>query len=134
VAIAGAGLALFYAIPQTVVSVTYGSAFVSAAPYVFRYGAAMSVLGMTNLVVTYGIGLHRFTFVWPLLAMALCEPLAIALLHRTLDQVIDVLLVVNLSALALCLAASAMGPKSAAAVSADSETVRDCRASETFAG
>jgi len=93
----------------------------------------MSVLGMTNLVVTYGIGLHRFTFVWPLLAMALCEPLAIALLHRTLDQVIDVLLVVNLSALALCLAASAMGPKSAA-VSADSETVRDCRASETFAG
>ncbi len=105
-ALAGAGLCVFYLIPQTVVQVTYGAAFVGAAPYIFKYGLAMSLLGTTNVVVTYRIGLHRFAFVWPLLGVAALEPLAIAFFHWTLTSVIDVLLAVNVAALGLCLVRS----------------------------
>lgn len=127
--LAGAGLAVFFLAPRAVVTITYGSAFVSAAPYVFKYGAAMSVLGITNVVVNYGVGLHRFNFLLPLLAMAICEPLAISVLHSSLGQVIDVLLAVNAAALGLCLVLVVTGRKLAPAVSADSETARGYTAS-----
>ncbi len=78
----------------------------SQAPYIFKYGLAMSLLGTTNVVVTYRIGLHRFAFVWPLLGVAALEPLAIAFFHWTLTSVIDVLLAVNVAALGLCLVRS----------------------------
>jgi O-antigen/teichoic acid export membrane protein len=128
-ALAGVGLALFYIIPQTVVRVTYGAAFVGAAPYIFKYGLAMSLLGTTNVVVTYKIGLHRFAFVWPLLAMAVAEPIAIVFFHRTLTSVIDVLLIVNFVALTLCLVSSAKGRRLEQAASAGSEMAQGCTAS-----
>lgn len=126
---AGGGLALFFLIPKTVVSITYGSAFIAAAPYIFRYGLAMSLLGATGVVATYAIGLHRFAFVVPLLALAACEPLAIVLFHRTLSDVVNILLAINFAAFVLCAAGLAMGPKSASAVAADSEMARGYTAS-----
>jgi len=111
-ALSVAGLVVFLKVPQLVIRVTYGAAFVNAAPYLFRYGAAMSLLGITNVVVTYKIGLHRYNFVWPLIAMAICEPLAIHFFHSSLTSIINVLLVVNAVALTLCL----LGEKSGIAI------------------
>jgi hypothetical protein len=108
-AMSAGGLAVFLVAPQLVIRVTYGAAFVSAATYLFRYGAAMSLLGITNVVVTYKIGLHRYNFVWPLIAMAICEPLAIQLFHSSLTSTINVLLVVNAIALTLCLLSEKSG-------------------------
>jgi len=117
-----AGLAIFYVTPVAVVRMTYGNAFVGAAPYLFAYGAAMSLLGVTNVVVTYRIGLHRFAFVWPLLTAAAAEPLAIAFFHQTLWTVVNVILAINLAALLLCLTGIAKGRTSEPAVLEDSET------------
>jgi O-antigen/teichoic acid export membrane protein len=104
--LAGLGLAVFYLVPETIIRMSYGAAFVSAAPFLFEYGIAMSLLGITNVVVTYKIGLHRYGFVGPLLAVAILEPLAIVLFHRTLGGVILILLAVNAAALAFCLLGS----------------------------
>ena len=113
VALAASGLAVFLAAPQFVVRVTYGAAFVGAASYLFKYGLAMSLLGITNVVVTYKIGLHRYNFVWPLVCTAVSEPIAIQYFHTSLWSVINVLLAVNAVALTLCF----LGEKSGIAVS-----------------
>ena len=129
VALAGIGLAVFWFAPQAVIRVTYGSAFVGASRYLFEYGVAMSLLGMTGVVVTYRIALHRFAFVWPLVAMAISEPLAIALFHGTLSSVINVLLFVNIAALVLCLIDSPKARSLGAVVAADSGRAPDYTAS-----
>jgi len=97
------GLAVFFLAPGLIVRMTYGAAFADSALYIFYYGAAMGFLGITNVLVTYKIALHRYGFVWPLAAMAVCEPLAIQFLHATLWMVIGVLFTVNALAFGLCL-------------------------------
>jgi O-antigen/teichoic acid export membrane protein len=128
-ALAGVGLAVFYLVPQIVIRITYGAAFIGAAPYLFEYGVAMSLLGITNVVVTYKVGLHRFGFVGPLLAMAVIEPLAIAFFHPTLNAVIHVLLAANAAALLFCLIDSPKARLLGAVVAADSGTAPDYTAS-----
>jgi O-antigen/teichoic acid export membrane protein len=87
------GLALLQLAPTFVVRVMSGAAFLAAAPYVFPYGVAMAMLGAVTVVVNYKIGLHRFDFLAPLLAVAVCEVVAIALFHATLTDVVRVVLV-----------------------------------------
>jgi len=101
VAFAGLGLALFFIEPRLIVRLTYGSAFLPAAKYIFVYGLAMSLLALTNLVVTYKIALHRHDFVWPLLTSVALQAVGIALFHRTLWMVVDVMLFVGVFSLAL---------------------------------
>ena len=97
------GLAVFYVAPQLVVKVTYGAAFLPAARYIFAYGVAMTLLAATNVVVSYKIGLHRYNFVVPLIALAILEPLGIHLFHASLWEVIDVLIAGNALAFGLCM-------------------------------
>ena len=96
-------LGVFFLFPNTVVRVTYGADYALAAQYIFRYGVAMSLLGMSNVLVNYAVGMHRFAVVWPLAAIAIAEPVAITFFHTTLNSVINVLLATNLAATVLCL-------------------------------
>ncbi len=97
------GLAVFYVVPNAVVRLTYGAAFVPAAPYIFTYGVAMTLLATTNVVMTYRIGLHRYGFVLPLIAIAIIEPVGLSIFHATLWSAIHVLLACNFIALVSCL-------------------------------
>lgn len=97
------GLVAFLLIPQFIVRVTFGAAFMPAARYIFAYGVAMSFLALTNVVVTYKIALHRFDFVLPLLAAVVLEPVGIYLFHTSLSSVITVVIAVTGFALLLTL-------------------------------
>jgi O-antigen/teichoic acid export membrane protein len=108
-AFAAAGLALFFTVPGTIVKITYGAAFLPAAQYIFVYGVAMSLLAATNVIVTYKIGLHRYNFVLPVVAVAILEPVGIHLFHATLWQVIQVLLAGNALAFGLTLLRTPFG-------------------------
>lgn len=96
------GLALFLFVPDAVVRVTFGAAFLPAAKYIFAYGVAMSLLGLTNVVVTYKIGLHQYDFIAPLVAAVLVETLGIYAFHTTLWSVIGVMIGVGVLALVFC--------------------------------
>jgi O-antigen/teichoic acid export membrane protein len=96
------GLALFFFLPGLIVRFTYGTSYLPAAKYIFAYGVAMSLLCLTNVVVMYKIGLHRFDFVVPLLVAVGAEAAGIYLFHSTLWSVITVVAVVNALALVLC--------------------------------
>lgn len=90
-AICGAGLVTLSFVPGTIVTLMAGHAFAGAAPFVFSYGLAMTLLGVTSVVVAYKVGIHRFDFVPFLLVVAAGEIVAIASYHPSLAAVIAVL-------------------------------------------
>ncbi|MDQ6826564.1 MAG: oligosaccharide flippase family protein [Candidatus Eremiobacteraeota bacterium] len=76
-----------------IVTLIAGSAYLSVAPYLLRYGFAMTMLGSATVVANYKIGLHRFSFIVALSVAAISEIVAIYVFHRTLNQVINILVI-----------------------------------------
>ncbi|GAC1310237.1 MAG: oligosaccharide flippase family protein [Vulcanimicrobiaceae bacterium] len=95
----GVGLVAYYLFPTLVITTLAGASFAPAAPYVFSYGLAMVFLACLNVVVVYKIGIHRFDFLIPLAVAAVGEIVAMTLHHKTLFDVIAVLIVGNAFAL-----------------------------------
>ncbi len=96
----GTGLAIFALFPRFIVTALGGAAFASAAGHVFPYGLAMCALALLQVVIYYKISIHRFDFILPLVLAVFFEWIGIRLWHGGIDQVIRVLIVVNVLALA----------------------------------
>ncbi len=96
---AGAGLLVYAFFPGPIVTALAGSAFASAAPLVFPYGVAATLLAGLNTIVFFKVGLHRFDFLVPVACVLLGELVAIVLRHATPQQVIEILIVGNSLAL-----------------------------------
>lgn len=101
--ICGCGLAVLAVAPEFALRVMSGSAFLAAAPLVFPYACAMTLLGVTNVMVVYNVGLHRFGFVLPLCGVLAGEIATISILHGSLLQVIWILIVGHAAAAATTL-------------------------------
>lgn len=102
VLMSGAALILFGVEPVYTVRILAGRAFVAGAPYVLQYDAAMCLLAVVTLLVNFKIGIHRFGFLYGLGAIVVCEIVAVALFHRTLWDVIHILLAGNALAVLAC--------------------------------
>ncbi len=106
VVLAAAGLVIFRYAPGTVVETLTGSAYLAAAPLLFPYGVASSLLAVLNTVVLYRIGIHRFGFVVPLSLVAAAELIAIAVFHDSVFEVLRILIVAVAAAVAVTLAST----------------------------
>jgi len=93
--LSGAGLVFYYFFPARVITALAGGSFAPAAPYVFAYGFAMTLLAVLNLIVNYKIGIHRFDFIVPLAVCLVAEVAGISVYHAGLSEVIFVLTAVN---------------------------------------
>jgi O-antigen/teichoic acid export membrane protein len=94
-ALSSISLFVFYTVPQLLIRVLAGTAFLAASPNVFPYGVATTLLAATTLVTTYLIGMHRFAFVPRLMAVAIAEILAICAFHSSITQVVTVVVLAN---------------------------------------
>lgn len=103
VLLSGGVLAVFGVFPAEVLRGLAGRAFVSGAPLVLQYDAAMCLLAVVTLLVNYRIGIHRFGFLYGFGAVLLGEVVAIALDHHTLWDVVHILLLGNLCAVLVAL-------------------------------
>ena len=92
-------LGAFWFFPRLIIEVLTGGQYTAAAQYVFRYGLAMAFLGASNAFVAYRIGVNDFKFIPAALLLVVAEVVAITLLHRTLDQVITIVIIVNAAVL-----------------------------------
>jgi O-antigen/teichoic acid export membrane protein len=92
------GLIFTYIFPLFIVHVIAGPAFSAAAPYLFPYGCAMSLLAAMQTVVTYKMGLHQFDFSVPLIAACALQIAGIAFFHHTITEVLWVLIAANVVA------------------------------------
>ncbi len=95
-------LIVFGFFPGDVVLALAGRAFAGAAPFVLPYGISMCLLGIVTLLVNYRIGVHRFGFLYSLGAVLVCEVMGIVLFHRTLWDVVHIVLTGNAAAVAAC--------------------------------
>lgn len=95
-------LAVFALVPGDVIRVLAGAAFIPASPYVFKYDCAIALLAVLTLLVNYNIAIHRFAFLLPLGFLLIAEVTAIALYHRSLWDVVHVLLIGNALAVVAC--------------------------------
>jgi len=91
--------------PRLILGAIAGKAAIAASPYMLRYGIAIVALALTTIVANYGIGIHRFAFVVPLLMIELAEIVAITIYHASINQVISVLIAGHCSALVLTVSA-----------------------------
>jgi O-antigen/teichoic acid export membrane protein len=78
--------------PRLLVTLIAGRAFGAAAPLVLPYVVASGALALANVVAAYKMGLHRYDFVVPALAVAALEIAAFSVWHPTLVAAITVLL------------------------------------------
>lgn len=92
--------------PQIVMRAISGGRYVAAAPFVLPYGFAMAALAISSMVAAYGIGVHRFRYLYVLCAGVICEVAGIAVWHASIREVVEVMVVVNIvTAIAVTLAA-----------------------------
>lgn len=98
--LSGGILAFYLAFPGFVIRVFAGPAYAAGAPLVFPLSVAVALLAAANIVISYKIGLHRFDFIVPLLAIMVGEIVTIARFHATPEQIVRTLLIGH--ALVLC--------------------------------
>jgi len=99
VVLAVAGLAVFAFAPALVLEVLTGSAYLAAAPLLFTYGIASTLLAILNTIVLYQIGVHRFGFILPLTLVAAAELLGIGFFHASALGVVHILIVADAAAI-----------------------------------
>ncbi len=102
ISLSGAAACVFGALSYAVVRVIAGHDFVSAAPYVFQYDVAMALLAIVTVLVNYRIGIHRFDFLYGLVAVLVFEVGSIVAFHNSLWDVIHILLFGNALAIGAC--------------------------------
>jgi hypothetical protein len=68
--------------------VLVGHGFDSAASLLPGYATAMALLGLTNVLASYGIATHRLAFSWPLLVATLLTLVVLSLSHASLQIVL----------------------------------------------
>ncbi len=101
--IGGTALAIFAFAPRFVIAIIAGKAYLDAAPLVFLYGCALVMLASANIAAMYKIGLQRFDFTVPLIAVMAGEIVAVSFHHASLVAVIQTLVLGHGMALAVTL-------------------------------
>ena len=83
-------LVLYYLVPEFVLNLFYGSKYADLTPYIWKYGLAMSFLGMVNVMMNYGLATNNFKIVYCMIFGVLMEILGIMLYHGSIEAVINV--------------------------------------------
>jgi O-antigen/teichoic acid export membrane protein len=94
-------IAGYFLVPQLVL-LPYGSGFEPVRPYLGPFAIALSLLAISNLMVSYFLSVNSQRFVIPLIGAAVLETVLIVLFHSGIAQVIA-MLAITTAALALVL-------------------------------
>lgn len=97
-------LVMFALFPQPLIYLITGPRYAAASHYVFRYALAMTFLGATNAMVAFRIALSDFAFIPAAIAAVLIQAICIVIFHRTLDQVVAIVIATNAAAFAAVVA------------------------------
>ena len=111
------GLMVFAFEPRLIVDTLNTAKFAEAIPYLWGYAGAMALLGLTNVLATYAIGIHRMAFAPPLLIVSIVGLAAIWFYHPSIGAVVGIVVAVNAVALlAVAVAVALGGPTATAAL------------------
>ncbi len=92
-AIAGVVLLIYFLFPEIAISFLFGSSYLEAAPYLFKFGVFIAVLAISVLYLNFYISLGRTRIVFLPLLAALVQAFGIWFFHDSILTVIKVSLV-----------------------------------------
>ena len=102
--VSGMILVLYYLVPEFILNLLYGPKYTNLTPYIWRYGVAMSFLGMVNVMMNYGLATDNFKIVYCLIFGVFMEILGIVLYHGSIGAVINVVVCVTFTVFVLMFA------------------------------
>jgi len=91
----GIVMAAYWLSPSLIVNTIYGPAYQRAIPLLGRIGTAMGLIVMVMVYTAYLLALKDMRFVKVLVSCTFLEIVLLSLFHRSLLQVVHVLIVVN---------------------------------------
>jgi len=86
--VTGGAVMLFWIMPDFLLGFLFGQRYMAAAPLLGIFGLAMFPLAMLGLLINFNLARHQVKFIYPLLAGAIIQIVLIYFYHRTLNQVL----------------------------------------------
>ena len=99
----GTVLAVYWLFPSFIINTLFGPAYLPAAPLLGTFGIAMGLIAVVMVYTTYLLAVKDMGFIKVLLGCTLLQIVLLLLFHRTLLQVLHVLILANGLALFLLL-------------------------------
>ena len=81
---------IFYLLPERMITILYGSEFVSASPYLYLMGIFLSIFAVASLLLNYFMSINKTKVVYFSVAIAIGHLIAIYLYHESFIQVIKI--------------------------------------------
>ena len=91
---------IYFVVPDLLVRIMFGKAFIESVPYIGYYGIAMTFYSLLNLAVFFLLSLNFYSLIPVLTITSLAELILINYFHRNLFEVIYMLILVSLVSLA----------------------------------
>ena len=97
------GVVLLYALfPEFIITFIYGEKYLSVAPYLWRYGLAMTFFAMTGVTINYMLSINRMNISWYVLSMLTVE-IAMLSMTRNIPTIINTLIAISLTTISILL-------------------------------
>ena len=87
-------ICVIYALfPDTVIRFLFSDKYALVAPHLFRYGLGMSFFALSYLAMSYFLSLGKTMVAYPLLAVMFLQVGLIGLLHSSIAQLVNIMLI-----------------------------------------
>ena len=84
------GIVLVYALfPRFIITFIYGEKYLSVAPYLWRYGLAMMLLALLNVIMNYALSINRTKIFYPLLVGVFLEIITLYYFRTSIENIIN---------------------------------------------
>ena len=91
-AISSAALALFSAAPDLIMSLLFGERFLRGAQYLIYYGAAMTMMALVSIIISFNLARGKTAFIYPLILSSALLVLLISRYHSDIGEILKSML------------------------------------------
>ncbi len=85
---------LYFLIPNFIITMLFGEEFLVISPFLWVFGMIMTIFSICYLISFYNMALHRLKFLYLIAFFNLMEIILINLYHRSLEQIIIILMII----------------------------------------
>ncbi len=87
-AISGIGVIFYFLFPHLIIRMLFGSSYLAISPLLGFAAAGMFFLSLNNILINYYLSIHKFKFIYILVAASILEILLILIRHHSIKQIV----------------------------------------------
>lgn len=101
--LAGGIVLLYWLFPEFIVTFIFGSKYLVAIPYLYKYGLAMLFFTVSLLSMNYFLSLNETRIGYSLVATTVLELVLIGFFHSEIDQIVNIIVICGIASVVLML-------------------------------